>query len=292
MHQSLSSVFNASLSRIPQMLDLETNYSHDNFVQWLEDAVNFNTEEKWEICFPKYSIESSDTPALSEWPSEELRPDIIKWLKENNFIGDENDFLDGLCEPLAIYFSRFILSWIKGSENKVELNLNVLMKSALEDLMKENTVKAADIVLKNSVEERSSPIVWGLDIVGGYFDYLFGNEDTKQRIKKNIKSSSGVEIMPVYLLNYIFDETSLDEESLKLVTLETAQYSCHVVGLVFDKKFHRIIIADANGPVKPGSNYEFINMPMKKRRAAASTNVSRYDLDCKNSKSKKRKFIK
>jgi len=292
MHQSLSSVFNASLSRIPQKLDLETNYSHDNFVQWLEEAVNFNTEEKWEICFPKYSIESSDTPALSEWPSEELRPDIIKWLKENNFIGDENDFLDGLCEPLAIYFSRFILSWIKGSENKLELNLNVLMKSALEDLMKENTVKAADIVLKNSVEERSSPIVWGLDIVGGYFDYLFGNEDTKQHIKRNIESSSVVEIMPVYLLNYIFDETSLDEESLKLVTLETAQYSCHVVGLVFDKKFHRIIIADANGPVKPGSNYEFINMPMKKRRAAASTNVSRYDLDCKNSKSKKRKFIK
>ena len=247
--------------------------------------MNFNTEEKWEICFPKYSIESSDTPALSEWPSEELRPDIIKWLKENNFIGDENDFLDGLCEPLAIYFSRFILSWIKGCENKLELNLNVLMKSALEDLMKENTVKAADIVLKNSVEERSSPIVWGLDIVGGYFDYLFGNEDTKQRIKRNIESSSGVEIMPVYLLNYIFDETSLDEKSLKLVTLETAQYSCHVVGLVFDKKFHRIIIADANGPVKPGSNYEFINMPMKKRRAAASTNVSRYDLDCKIVKS-------
>jgi len=49
--------------------------------------------------------------------------------------------------------------------------------------------------------------------------------------------------------------------------VKTAQYSLHVVGLIFDPERDRVIIADSNG----ASNMEFLSMPLKTRRASDST---------------------
>jgi hypothetical protein len=73
---------------------------------------------------------------------------------------------------------------------------------------------------------------------------------------------------------------------LKTHLVETAQYSLHVVGLVFDVPRQRVIIADPNGALIPGSNMEFLSMPLKRRRAKESTAVSRFDLDSKKRSSK------
>ena len=87
------------------------------------------------------------------------------------------------------------------------------------------------------------------------------------------------------MLNYIFDEDELSARELKCTVQETAQYSLHVVvGLVFDKQRSRILIADPNGALIPGSNMEFLSMPLKKRREKESTTVSRFDLDSKKRK--------
>jgi hypothetical protein len=40
--------------------------------------------------------------------------------------------------------------------------------------------------------------------------------------------------LPLYVMNYIWDGDELSEEQLQLVELETAQFSIHVVGVVFD----------------------------------------------------------
>ena len=60
--------------------------------------------------------------------------------------------------------------------------------------------------------------------------------------------------MQLYVQNYIFDEDELSDRELKCAVQETAQYSLHDVGLVFDKHRSRILIADSNGALIPGSN--------------------------------------
>ena len=85
-------------------------------------------------------------------------------------------------------------------------------------------------------------------------------------------------------MNYIFNDDELTDKQIEDTTEETAQYSLHVVGLVFDKENRRIVVADPNGTLLPGSNMEFLTIPLKKRRAKPSTKISRFDLDCRKRK--------
>ena len=72
--------------------------------------------------------------------------------------------------------------------------------------------------------------------------------------------------------------------------IETAQYSCHVMGLVLHGPSHTVVVIDPNGALQPGSSMEFVSMPLKARRAADSTTVSRFDLDQRaNTRKRKRR---
>jgi hypothetical protein len=53
---------------------------------------------------------------------------------------------------------------------------------------------------------------------------------------------------------------------------------------VFDKVNKRVIVADPNGYLIPGSNIEFLKIPLQNRKAKPSTCVSRYDLDSRKRK--------
>ncbi len=115
---------------------------------------------------------------------------------------------------------------------------------------------------------------------------MFGHNLAKASILE-AANNPAVNMMPLYVLNYIFDGDELSNNELKNAVEETAQYSLHVVGLVFDIHRSRLFIADSNGALIPGSNMEFLSMPLKTRNAAAaSTKVSCFDLE-----SKKRKHI-
>ena len=39
--------------------------------------------------------------------------------------------------------------------------------------------------------------------------------------------------IPMYIVDYIFDGSELDDKEMKIAIHETAQYSIHCVGLVF-----------------------------------------------------------
>ena len=62
-------------------------------------------------------------------------------------------------------------------------------------------------------------------------------------------------------------------------TIETAQYSCHVVGLVLHAPERILFVCDPNGSLVPGGNMEFLSLPFAPRVGKASTATSQYDLD-------------
>jgi hypothetical protein len=58
-------------------------------------------------------------------------------------------------------------------------------------------------------------------------------------LQKFAESSSSC--LPLYILNYLFDAVELTPAELLASTEESAQYSLHAVGLVFDRTHKRII---------------------------------------------------
>ena len=87
-----------------------------------------------------------------------------------------------------------------------------------------------------------------------------------------------VGMIPLYIINYIWDGDELSDEDLELSGMETAKYSCHVVGLVLDATRRVCIVADPNGGLVPGGSMEFLSIPLH-TRATPSTSVSQFDLD-------------
>ncbi len=54
------------------------------------------------------------------------------------------------------------------------------------------------------------------------------------------------EILPLYILCYVFDSNELSMKDMQNATEETAQYSLHVVGLVMHRRQRISIVADPN----------------------------------------------
>ena len=268
----IDSILSDALKRKPQKLTVDTNYTHINLLEWIQSIL-----PEWNILVPQ-----QQSMALSEWPSTgDSRIEIINWLTENNYPNPE-DLIDGACEPLAFYLSsRIKHSLVNGTF--VDPSTSIMSsKLELESLNQRN---AAALVFGNCLNSQlAEPKFWGPEFQGHYSEYLFGKEITKTYIIKAAISLSSHHIMPLYILNYIFDCDELSDKQIEETSEETAQYSLHVVGLVFDKENQRVVVADPNGALLPGSNMEFLTIPLKKRRAQPSTKVSRFDLDCRKRK--------
>ena len=282
---NIKSLLEIAIKRKPKRLGFESSYSHDNFKNWLKIIL-----PSWEIIIPEISTSSSiqSCVALSDWPStSKVRDDVKHWLEERNVI-NADDFLDGACEPLAFYLSSKIKTIIEDGNFK---NIDSCYQSIKSDFEYLKPEVAAEMVFGNYIQnEPKSPSFWGQEVIGSYEDFLFGNEVSKERILEKAYLSE-INFLPMYILNYIFDADELSTRELKTHLVETAQYSLHVVGLVFDVPRQRVIIADPNGALIPGSNMEFLSMPLKRRRAKESTAVSRFDLDSKKRSSKASEII-
>ena len=70
--------------------------------------------------------------------------------------------------------------------------------------------------------------------------------------------------VPLYVMNYIWDGDALDESQLMETCYETALYSLHVVGVVFDSNTQTVYIVDPNGPLMKGGSMEFFSLPIRK----------------------------
>ena len=267
----IENLLDIALKRQPRRLSYESTYSHDNLRIWLKNILPC-----WEIVIPTFGKDQSSA-ALSNWPSNNIRDDVKVWLEEKN-INNVDDLIDGSCEPLAFYLSSKIKTCVEEGKFHSIMTCYQSINTELDILEPRN---AAKLVYESFVlQEKESPSFWGPEIVGSYKNYLFGHELAKARILEAVNIRY-VHILPLYVLNYIFSDDELSDRELENHVVETAQYSLHVVGLIFDPERDRVIIADSNGALIPGSNMEFLSMPLKTRRASDSTRVSRYDLDCR-----------
>ena len=100
----------------------------------------------------------------------------------------------------------------------------------------------------------------------------------KTKVISALQTVSSSFYMPLYVLNYLYDTEELTNAELLASKEESAQYSLHAVGLVFDQSNRRIIVADPNGALVPGSNMEFVQISLTSR-STSSTSVSQIDLD-------------
>ena len=291
MPTNLDELLNEAFKRRRQKCCYETTYSHDIVKEWLESAIAI-TAEDWKIIVPIFnSTEQSSSPsAVLQWPNRTQIKYVRRWLDQQH-CSDVEDLLEGACEPLAFYLSIYIQSAI---QEGVFEDLNQSLQGALKNLENMKPSKAAKIIFQDFIKpDNRGPAFWGSTLEGSYMDFLFGTEIMRSKVAAAIHSTSCISIMPLYILNYIFDGDELNEEDLSKSTIETAQYSCHAVGLIFDCLHRRIIVADPNGPLIPGSNMEFIKTPLTKRRAPPSTKQSSFDLELEIlaiRKTKKRKI--
>ena len=88
---------------------------------------------------------------------------------------------------------------------------------------------------------------------------------------KIVASGDSTKVIPLYVLNYLFDTNELTNAELKNTKEETAQYILHVVvGLVI-MNHQNITIIIADPIIIDGSNMEFISMPLSKLRSKPTT---------------------
>ena len=95
--------------------------------------------------------------------------------------------------------------------------------------------------------------------------------------------------MQLYVLSYLYDTDELTHAELLASKEESAQYSLHAVGLVFDQSNKRIIVADPNGALVPGSYMDFVQILLTSR-SICSTCVAQFDLGSILRTSKRRKL--
>ena len=163
---------------------------------------------------------------------------------------------------------------------------NEIAKTTLREMKLE---EAAETVFEKFINNTSTFKIWDPTYHGAYGDYLIGNEVMKTKVISALQTSSSNFCMPLYVLSYLYDTEELTHAELLASKEESAQYSLHAVGLVFDQSNKRIIVADPNGALVPGSNMEFVQIPLTSR-STSSTSVSQFDLDSIFRNSKRRKI--
>ena len=85
--------------------------------------------------------------------------------------------------------------------------------------------------------------------------------------------------VPLYVLNYIWDGDELTPKQMRDEHHETACYSIHAVGLVFDTPSKTVSLADPNGAMMLGGGMELVCVPHAKlpKGWAPTTAISQYD---------------
>jgi hypothetical protein len=107
---------------------------------------------------------------------------------------------------------------------------------------------------------------------------------------ENCNERSNPFVLPIYVLAYLWDECPLTDKELSCVRSESAVYSLHCMALVVDPTNKVAYIADPNGTLIPGSNLEFLHLPLipLSRGHRPSTSMSQYDRDLRTRAKKTR----
>ena len=284
MDSTLEKLLDDALGRKRKQCSHQTVYSHDIIKLWLKSAIE-EVNVAWEVVIPVFKSKQENRKALSLWPNKKALNAVQQWLLRHN-CEDPKDFVDGACEPLALYLSTSILSSIVDGSFLDVMHSNEIAKTTLKEMKPE---EAAKTVFEKFINNTSTFMIWDPTNQGAYGDYLFGNEVMKAKVTSALQTASSNFYMPLYVLSYLYDIEELTHAELLASKEESAQYSLHAVGLVFDQSNKRIIVADPNGALVPGSNMEFVQIPLTSR-STCSTSVAQWDLDSIFRSSKRRKL--
>ena len=275
MEALLEDILKSAMDRKPQRLSFETTYSHINIKEWLRSI--FPNTAQWNIIVPEIEEETipiAENNCSSSSSSKELINLALPVQPESKIPCDD--------EPLAYFLSKFIAKDIsrpryEGGKNNYEgFNVQYLLR-----LYREAKTYMDQFPPGQDVK---SPTFWehvkDTDLENPSFkDFLFGHDTAKINIMKVVESWKIRQAIciPLYVLCYLFDENELTNDELQRTSVETAQYSLHVVGLVVYGGV--VMVADPNGVLRGGSNMEFLSMPLTKLESKPTTCVSRYDRD-------------
>jgi len=284
MDSTLEKLLDDALGRKRKQCSHQTVYSHDIIKLWLKSAIE-EVNVAWEVVIPVFKSKQENRKALSLWPNKKVLNAVQQWLLRHN-CKDPKDFVDGACEPLALYLSTSILSSIVDGSFLNVMHSNEIARTTLKEMKSE---EAAKTVFEKFINNTSTFKIWDPTNQGAYEDYLFGNEVMKGKVISALQTASSNFCMPLYVLSYLYDIEELTHAELLASKEESAQYSLHAVGLVFDQTNKRIIVADPNGALVPGSNMEFVQIPLTSR-STCSTSVAQWDLDSIFRSSKRRKL--
>ena len=290
-----------AVDRIRRRCAHATVYTHDELRAWLSAALPAG----WTVRTPSV-LEAAFS---ASWPSVEVaeqepekkkgkkkrrtrekseRDVAEQWLRDNGCV-DPANLIDGACEPLALFLSNEVKSLLL-SNMAPDLVVDYAHGSALRRIRADTNAPQRMFGCGftrgfQGGHATWTPAVWGDQYGDDLSPYLYGGIDVQARIGAIAASASDADspsphvvTMPLYVLAYIWDGDELDEHAMLTGTEETAQYSCHVVGLVLDTKQHSLVVADPNGGLLPGGNMEFLSMPIR-QRASPSTSVAQFDLE-------------
>ena len=110
MDSTLEKLLDDALGRKRKQCSHQTVYSHDIIKLWLKSAIE-EVNVAWEFVISVFKSKQENRKALSLWPNKKALNAVQQWLLRHN-CKDPKDFVDGACEPLALYLSTSIISSI------------------------------------------------------------------------------------------------------------------------------------------------------------------------------------
>ena len=142
-----------------------------------------------------------------------------------------------------------------------------------------------------SVNGLPGPADWLTSLTAGATEQLptLLRQIAEHRPADDSPGSDGRFAVPLYVVNYVWANDELTPEQMKEWDHETACYSVHAIGLVFDQRAKAVLMADPNGPLLMGGGMEFLCVPHAKLPldCEASTCVSQFNREHPPAESKK-----
>lgn len=273
---TVASLFRRSEERTRERCQFETVCDHRDIAQNLNKIIGHG----WRIIQP--TIDSKDS-LYTNWPQDDALAGVKEFLSESG-CKDPEDTINGACEPLALYLARHIADAVHEAQEGASIDglVNSAHVETLNRLIGMDAAEAAkEVFLKdhfaggfqNGRSTWTTAGAWGSQFADCNFEtLLLGSgtfEDSLKRLAASLTEESGghrTATHPMYVMNYIFDEKELSD--LGKADKETAQYSCHAIGLVVDSDRRAVILADPNGALMESGvgNIEFLAIPLKERK--------------------------
>ena len=282
---------------------VETEFSNNNLVQYIEEAV-----PGWKVVAPPQSVSApSQFPKMDSAYSRKTALTSLcqfsKWPMSTC-----KDLISGHCETCGYIVTEAVIKAIQNGDSPV---LDVAYSKLAKVLQNTSIKKSIEIMFGPQVRGSQSPMSRLFSMWLPLFnqaenlmkELLVDNSDAKflkaltaglpgvpQLLNQIATVCSGatdsssllaapLAAVPLYVMNYIWDGDALDESQLLETCYETALYSLHVVGVVFDSNTQTVYIVDPNGPLIKGGSMEFLSIPISKlpNGVVPSVNYSRSD---------------